>query len=179
MSEACSRNLPCEVEETRAPVLTERYELQQDSGGPGKFRGGLGIRRDWRCLGSGNLISVIERSFAPHWGVNGGKPGSRNYSIVTTKNVEIEKHAVAKTDEGYEILKAPSAPISEGDLISLRLGGGGGWGDPLERNVDLVRNDVLQGYVSARSAKEDYGVVIDPNTMNVDMEATAKLRTMK
>ncbi len=63
MSEACSRNLPCEVEETRAPVLTERYELQQDSGGPGKFRGGLGIRRDWRCLGPGNLISVIETKF--------------------------------------------------------------------------------------------------------------------
>ncbi len=176
MSEACSRNLPCEVEETRAPVITERYELQQDSGGAGKFRGGLGIRRDWRCLGPANMISVIERSFAPHWGINGGKPGSRNYSIVATKNAGIEKHAVAKTEEGYEILKAPSAPIYAGDLISLRLGGGGGWGDPHEREVNSVRNDVLQGYVSLKSAQEDYGVVINAETMEVDTEATALLR---
>ncbi len=88
----------------------------------------------------------------------------------------MEKHAVAKTAEGYRILKAPSAPVSDGDLISLRLGGGGGWGNPLERDLESVKNDVLQEYVSVKSAREYYGVVIDPTTMNVDVEASDKLR---
>lgn len=176
MSEACSRNLPCEVEETRAPVITERYELQQDSGGAGKYRGGLGIRRDWRCLGPGHLISVIERSFAPHWGTDGGKPGSRNFAIVTTENSEVEKYATTKTAEGYELLKAPSVLLSEGDLVSLRLGGGGGWGDPFGRDMEAVGNDVKQGYVSIKSAREDYGVVVDPDDLHVDVNASLRLR---
>jgi len=172
MTQACSRNLSCEVEEALAPMLVERYELLQDSGGPGRFRGGLGVRRDWRYLASGKAISLVERSVAPHWGVEGGKPGSRNIAVFTSESPEVAKYAVATTDEGFELIKSPSISINAGDVVSTRVGGGGGWGDPFERDVEAVRRDVVQGYVSLDAARREYGVVLDAATLMVDSEST-------
>lgn len=176
IAEACSRNLPVEVEETLDPLLIERYELIQDSGGPGERRGGLGVRRDIRFLAPGALISVIERGRFPHWGANGGMPGARNYVLVKTANSEVEKYAIAKTAEGYEVLKCPSVELAKGDLVSIRTGGGGGYGDPLNRDPEAVRQDVINAYVSVESAERDYGVVIDPHTLEIDIKATERLR---
>lgn len=165
VAEGESRNVPVEVEESRDPVIIERYELDQDSGGPGKYRGGLGHKRDYRLLYPGTISGVIERGKFPHWGLFGGKPGRRNYCLVHTK---------AKGE--FEILKSPWFEIDKGDGYSNRPGGGGGYGDPLERDIEAVCQDVINEYVSVESAKKDYGVVIDPHTFEIDTEATKKLR---
>lgn len=165
IAQACSRNLPVEIEETHDPELIEQYELIQDSGGCGKFRGGLGLRRDYRYLADGEIIGVIERGVAPHWGVLGGKAGRRNYiQYVTNKGEE------------KEILKCPPMPVYAGELISNRTGGGGGYGSPLERDPEVVLSDVINEYVSLDSARSDYGVVIDSAKGKVDREATSRLR---
>ena len=163
--EACSTTLSVEVEEAKDPVLVERYELRQDSGGPGKYRGGLGIQRDVRLLAPGAIIPVVERRVSPHWGVEGGKPGAPNLL-----------HLTSSIHGELEIGKAPAMPVAEGDLLSIRSGGGGGWGDPFTRDPEAVRWDVINGYVSLERARLDYGVVIDPETMMVDVEATRRLR---
>jgi N-methylhydantoinase B len=179
IAEACSRNLPCEVEETRAPVIIERYELQQDSGGPGQFRGGLGVRRDWRLTGTGNLIATVERGIAIHSGVEGGSPGRRNYSVVKSSNPIFQKYSFGTDDDGLVILKTPSTPLFPGDYVSIRQGGGGGWGDPKSRSIERVATDVRSGYVSVEAARTEYGVVVDPKTLEVDNDATMALRGKK
>jgi N-methylhydantoinase B len=150
ISEACSRNLPVELEETKDPVIIERYELIQDSGGAGTFRGGLGVRRDYRLQADARVISTLERCTSPHWGMEGGTPGQRNYAYL-----ESSIHG------NKEIMKTPDMPMAAGDLISIRAGGGGGWGDPLERDPQAVLRDVTDGYVSIDAAKTAYGVTID------------------
>jgi N-methylhydantoinase B len=165
ISEACSRNLPVEIEETKDPVIVERYELIADSGGAGTFRGGLGVRRDYRLHGPARVISVLERCTSPHWGIAGGKDGDRNYGVMEST-----------VDGTYEFMKLPDRAVAPGDLISIRTGGGGGFGSPLERDPAAVLRDVLDGYVSIEAARRDYAVVIDPATMAVDPAATARAR---
>jgi N-methylhydantoinase B len=166
ISEACSRNLPVEIEETKDPVIVERYELIADSGGPGRFRGGLGVRRDYRLHGPARIISVLERCTSPHWGIAGGKDGARNFGVL-----ESSIHGTV------EIAKTPDMPMAAGDLISIRTGGGGGFGDPRERDPAAVLHDVLDGYVSIDAARTEYAVAIDPATLTIDDEATARART--
>lgn len=165
ISEACSRNLPVEIEETKDPVIVERYELIPDSGGAGTFRGGLGVRRDYRLHAPARIISVLERCTSPHWGVAGGKDGAKNYGIL-----ESSLHGTV------EITKTPDMPMAAGDLISIRTGGGGGYGDPFARDPATVLRDVIDGYVTIQAAAADYGVAIDAATLTVDEAATARLR---
>lgn len=150
ISEACSRNLPVELEETKDPVIIERYELIPDSGGAGKFRGGLGLRRYYRLMGDARIISILERCTSPHWGIAGGKPGMMNGGAI-----ESSIHG------NKEIIKTPDMPMAAGDLIIIRAGGGGGWGDPLERDPQAVLRDVIEGYVSVEAALSEYGVTVD------------------
>jgi N-methylhydantoinase B len=166
ISEACSRNLPVEIEETKDPMIVERYELIQDSGGAGTFRGGLGVRRDYRYQANGRTISIIERCTSPHWGIAGGKPGLRNIGVI-----ESSIHG------DIEIMKTPDMPMAKGDLLSIRAGGGGGWGEPFLRDPEAVLRDVIDGYVSPVAARTEYGVAIDLATKSVDQAGTAALRT--
>ncbi|MCO5221612.1 MAG: hydantoinase B/oxoprolinase family protein [Thermomicrobiales bacterium] len=166
--EACSRNLPVELEEAKDPEIIERYELRQDSGGAGKFRGGLGIQRDYRLLADGRMISVLERCIAPHAGVAGGLPGGRTYGVLDSSIY----------GQGFEIIKTPDQPIAKGDLLSIRSGGGGGFGNPLERDPDKVLEDVLEELVSIEAAQELYGVVFDDQG-NIDYEDTARVRATR
>jgi N-methylhydantoinase B len=168
IEEACSRNLPVELEETKDPEIIERYELIQDSGGPGKFRGGLGVRRDYRLLADGRMISVLERCNAPHAGVAGGLPGGRTYGVLDSSIY----------GQGVEIIKTPDQAIAKGDLLSIRSGGGGGFGDPLERDPARVAEDVLEELVSVEAAREHYGVVVD-TAGRVDLDATEELRSKR
>jgi N-methylhydantoinase B len=162
---ACSTNLPVEIEEAMDPIFVERYEIRADSGGPGRHRGGLGVVRDLRFEARANIISVIERGVAVHWGAEGGWPGSRNYAVLTSQ-----------AGGEREILKLPATPVAAGDRISIRAGGGGGFGDPLDRDPEAVRLDVRDGYVSMASAKEEYGVVFSEDGRRVDADATRALR---
>ena len=164
-----SKNLPVEFAETRFPILIERLGLAQDSGGPGKRRGGLGYQKDVRLLQDANFISTADRSILSCYGVAGGKAGLPYRAIVNPDTPE-ERHLPGLNDD---------VPLKSGDLLRLMTTGGGGWGDPLEREADMVLLDVIQEKVSARSAHEDYGVrfLAEGDSLTVDEEATAELRT--
>jgi N-methylhydantoinase B len=160
-------NMPLEVAEVRFPFRAERFELAQDSGGPGKFRGGLGARRDYRILDhdAGLTVTADRALYTPPWGLFGGKSGRP--SITEILRVDGQKESWRKVS---------NLPLKDGDVMSFQTGGGGGYGSPLERSPEQVLQDVLNGYVSLYSAREDYGVVVDEAEMTVDVEATRRLR---
>lgn len=159
-------NVPVEVSETKFPLLIERYELIQDSGGPGSFRGGLGIRKDYRVRGAEAIVSCsMDRHLLGPPGLQGGRPGAKNVCLI---NPQTDKELMANRIAGVV--------VEGGSLISHRTGGGGGFGNAFERDVALVRDDVIDGYVSSGAAERDYGVVIDPQTFEVDMEASEESR---
>lgn len=161
------RNLPIEVLESKFPVLALQYELRQDSGGPGRFRGGLGVVKKWRALADLRCITVVEQTNAPPSGLVGGRPGRPNVSIMN-----------AGTPQETRWGKQSGVVLGAGRHWHLQTGGGGGWGNPRERNAQAVLDDVEQGYVSLDSARLDYGVVIKNGggRLVVDEAATAMLR---
>lgn len=158
-------NIPVEAQEQFQPVVVERFGLIPDSGGPGRFRGGCGVRRDLRILGEGvKFTNLSERQrFAP-FGLFGGRPGALGRTVVNP----------GSPDERVVPGKA-SIDLSFGDVVSFQLSGGGGYGDPLERDPERVARDVRLGLVSRERAEADYGVVLD-ETGGVDEEGTARLR---
>jgi N-methylhydantoinase B len=145
-----SRNLPAEFSEARFPFLVERLGLAVDSGGPGKFRGGLGYEKLIRMRSDGYFMSIADRSILSCWGVSGGKAG-RPFEVTIDPGGPRERLADALAD---------GEPLAAGTLVRIRTTGGGGWGDPLDRDVDLVVRDVAWGKVSRAGAAADYGVVI-------------------
>lgn len=160
-----SGNVPVEVTETRASIMIRRLELIQDSGGPGKWRGGLGTVRDLVATAPYTACITWHRYRSRPWGLDGGKePREGNYSLV--RHGETEEIVHNRTSEPFDV----------GDVCSNRTNGGGGFGDPLERDPAQVREDVLDGYVSINGAREDYGVVINPQTLEIDVEGTKTLR---
>ena len=163
-----SRNLPAEFSEARFPFLVERLGLAVDSGGPGKFRGGLGYEKVIRMLADGYFMSIADRSILSCWGVNGGRAG-RPFEVTINPDQDSERHVEALAD---------GERVPAGTLIRIRTTGGGGWGDPLERDVDLVVQDVAWGKVSKDGAAADYGVVITgpQDEPSADREATQALR---
>jgi N-methylhydantoinase B len=163
-----SRNLPAEFSEARFPFLVERLGLAVDSGGPGEFRGGLGYEKVIRMLTDGYFMSIADRSILACWGVNGGKAG-RPFEV-TIINADLgERFADALAD---------AEPVSAGTLIRIRTTGGGGWGDPLNREVERVVQDIAWGKVSRARAAADYGVVITgpDDEPAADIQATHALR---
>lgn len=165
-----SRNTPAEIVEERYPVLVERYELWPDSGGAGRFRGGLGVRRRWKILSELKLICTVEQHKSPAWGVRGGRGGSVNSMVLK-----------CGTRDEHRIGKAAGVKLLAGERIEIETGGGGGWGDPLERPVEVVLADVRGGYVTPERALEDYGVAVSVQNGSVvlDSKATDALRRGK
>ena len=160
-----AKNAPTEVLESVFPIIVDKVEFIQDSGGAGKHRGGVGSATHIRLPAPTTFFSFIEKSKTPHWGLDGGKEGLRNYALVRSK------------DKGeFEVLKTPGIKLGEGDSVIATAGGGGGYGNPLEREPEVIREDVINGYVSVEHAKQDYGVVIDPRTFDIDVEATNRFR---
>jgi N-methylhydantoinase B len=161
-----SKNLPAEFVEQRFPVIVERVGLAIDSGGPGKYRGGLGYVKELKLLADGSYLTVTERTAFACFGVNGGKWGAPGYSLKNPGTPE----------EEYVYFSRDAIPAKTGDMVRLVTPGGGGWGDPLERDIEAVRLDVERKLVSMESARRDYGVIMDPDSLEVDKSATETLR---
>jgi N-methylhydantoinase B len=157
-------NVPNEFLERYFPLVIERYETEPDSGGAGFFRGGNGIRMSYRFLEPGVIAIHDDRWFTKPWGVNGGEPGARARKI-------LEKPDGTQTIVGN---KLEEPPVEAGDILHFITWGGGGWGDPLTRDPELVAREVLQGLVTADGARL-YGVVLDAAGA-VDAAATEALR---
>ncbi|MCX9192950.1 hydantoinase [Carbonactinospora thermoautotrophica] len=163
-----SRNLPTEFTESRFPFLVERLGLAVDSGGPGRYRGGLGYDKHIRMLRDGHFMSIADRSILSCWGVNGGKAG-RPFRVTIDPGGPNERVMEGLVDD---------EPVRAGEIIRIQTTGGGGWGDPLKRDVDAVVRDVPDGKVSVQGARDDYGVVIvgDRDEPKADLDATEALR---
>jgi len=145
----------------------EKRELLSDSGGAGKMKGGLGRRVVFRIpddeyapMPPVNLGIQSGRYRYPPEGLFGGKHGAKAQFLVS-----------GQPGNPFGLTR-----MKPGDVIIMDAAGGGGYGDPLERDPEMVQDDVIQGYVSMEKAKEDYGVVIDPATMKADLAATEELR---
>lgn len=157
---------PVEMAEIIQPWLITEYTLLEDSAGAGKYRGGLGVRHQVVNQGIESLLILVgdDHSKSPPFGHSGGKSGKRSKIIVKRGEEEL----IVPTKKWF--------PLLPGDIIVTEATGGGGVGDPLERSIDLVREDVINGYISGESAKKDYGIVIDPKTFEVDLEGSKKLK---
>lgn len=141
-------NLPAEAMEMEAPIRVHRAALAQDSGGPGRFRGGLGIVKEFEMLVDGvTLTHRGERHYRGAAGAHGGNAGGLAHSLL-------------RRPDGEEIV-IPSklvAVLNRGDRLVISTAGGGGYGDPTQRDPEAVRQDVHNGKVSARAASEIYGL---------------------
>jgi N-methylhydantoinase B len=164
-----SRNQPAEFTETRFPLLVEKLALRTDSCGAGKRRGGLGYEKHYRALVDCRTIVTADRVRLGCYGLNGGKAGE---PFCVTVDLDGEARELGGLVDGEPVLK--------GQVVRVVTTGGGGWGDPLEREPALVLADVIEGRVSAARATGDYGVVLasggDADDFTVDERATAEQR---
>lgn len=157
-------NVPNEFVEAYFPLRIETYESIADSGGAGQHRGGNGIRVGYRLLADGEVSIHDDRWLTYPWGVNGGQPGQRS-----------RKELLRATGERVVLpSKCDNIKVAKGDLVIFDTWGGGGWGDPLERDPAAVGTDVLRGLVTINGARR-YGVVCDARG-RVDQGATETLR---
>jgi N-methylhydantoinase B len=164
---ANTRNNPAEDIESHYPLRVERYELREDAAGPGKWRGGTGSIREISFLAHGRFcLEGDGHRFAP-WGIFGGEAGTPG-DLILNPGTEREEHLPSKI---------PDRRTTMGDTVRTVSPCGGGYGDPLERDPRRVLDDMLDGLVSERNAREQYGVVLSGGA--VDTEATEKLRREK
>ncbi len=154
-----------EVIESEQPIQIPSYEFLPDRAGPGKFRGGAPYRRDYRFLEREAVLQVRSdrREFRPY-GLYGGYPGQPSANFLNPQ------------DENRPLPSKLNITFRRGDVFRHELAGGGGWGDPLERDPEMVLTDVRNELVSAQAAARDYGVVIDCAAWFVDTQATGALR---
>jgi N-methylhydantoinase B len=153
-----------EIAEMQCPVRIEHYGLRPDSCGDGAFRGGCGMRRDVRILTDGASLSVLaDHAVIPPFGVAGGYSGAPNRFVVLRDGETIQPSPVPGKVGGFKLRK--------GDIVRIETSGGGGFGDPLQRDPTHVARDVYLGYVSAARARDRYGVIIADDG-EVDSQAT-------
>jgi 5-oxoprolinase (ATP-hydrolysing) len=164
---ANTRNNPIEELEWRFPMRTERYELRDEPSAAGRYRGGIGMVRVNRFLVDTIVTCEGERHDTDlPWGIFGGHEGL-NASLVKNRGRE---------DEERWPSKVTAYRLKAGDTLEITVPNSGGYGDPVEREVDLVLSDVLDGFTTIERAERDYAVVIHSETMAVDVEATRRLR---
>jgi N-methylhydantoinase B len=150
------KDYPVEIFEVKHPALIRRYGFRTDTGGPGRFRGGCGLFRTFEVEPDARLYLWFERSVTPAWGLFGGRSAVGPDVVVNPDRAD-ERH----------LLKVNALPLEPGSVVELLTGGGGGFGDPLERDPERVQADVIDGYVSLEAAERDYGVVLDRETLEV------------
>jgi N-methylhydantoinase B/oxoprolinase/acetone carboxylase alpha subunit len=162
-----TRNNPIEELDMRFPIRCERYELRPVPASPGKWRGGIGIVRENRFLVDGTYSSEGDRHLDPPRGIFGGRDGVPA-KVTRNPGLETEEDLPAKVT-GY--------PCAAGDVIQIQAPNGAGYGDPLNRDPALVREDVLDEFTTLELAREEYGVVFrSSTTLEIDVEATATER---
>lgn len=140
------KDLPIEMIETKYPFRINQYRIAPDSGAPGKWRGGNGTVREYEFLTDCVVGLWFERSQTPPWGLFGGADAA-GPEVVFNPGRENERR----------MLKANAMPVKRGDVIRLGTSGGGGFGDPAERDIEAIRHDVENGYISAANARLHYG----------------------
>jgi N-methylhydantoinase B len=160
------QNFPIEFLEREHAIRVEYYEIEPDSGGPGYYRGGTGVRRKVRVLQPGVLNTRLDSVVFPCWGTNGGLAG-RGGSILVNPGTPSERE-IPPIGDGFA--------VETGDVVQVVTPGGGGWGDPFARPAERVRDDVRRRFVTVQGARADYGVILDPGTLEVDEAATSELR---
>jgi N-methylhydantoinase B len=189
VSESAIRNTPVEVFEARAPVLFERYELRQDSGGAGEYRGGLGVRRDYRLTETVDAFNTVKKTRVDGWGLAGGDPGARNAVVLDdladdwadrlelfVDNDDLYESVEGRTGRTRKYTGLSRGELRAGECISNRSGGGSGYGDPHDRSPEAVLADVRDGFVSRTAARETYGVAITDDG-RIDRDETERLRS--
>jgi N-methylhydantoinase B len=167
LSEPGCRNNPVEVLETKSPMFIVSYGYRIDSGGPGRHRGGVGIGRAYRFEAASSGICLVYKTKSAPWAIAGGEPGEPNHVVLNPgTNREVRQGG------GYNRLSA-------GEVLVNNTGGGGGYGNPFDREPQRVADDVRNGFVSVEAAAEAYGVHVDPLTFTVDEIETHRLRAAR
>jgi N-methylhydantoinase B len=163
----CASNLPLEAMEMAFPIIADRLEYIQDSEGAGKFRGGLGIQKEFHMIANNYLSIHSNRHKFPAAGLHGGR------DAIPTKVVR-NPHS-----EEPEIMPRQGTfiPANTDTVMTLMVGGGGGYGHPFERDPELVLWDVVNDKVSQTRAKTMYGVALDLENRRVDQDETKRLRS--
>ena len=160
-----TRNAPVESIEAAYPLMVETYGLVTDSEGPGEYRGGVGVRRALKINADVQLTLSSDRGDVAPWGLFGGHDAGMSSCTV-----------VGPDGREKRLLTKVTTRIAAGSVMTTETPGGGGWGEPMHREVSAVRHDVSEGLVSVERARHIYGVAIDPKTFEVDEQETAKLR---
>jgi N-methylhydantoinase B len=159
------RNGSIEGIELKCPVLVESRALRPDSCGAGRYRGGLGLDMKVRNLVEGKWnFERTRRSKCPPWGIAGGKGGEPGGNLLKLPG-----------EKAFKWITGANIPVPLNSQAIVRTGGGGGWGDPLERDAALVAADAADGLISRQAARELYGVVLR-GSMSLDESATQRLR---
>ena len=158
MNDGDTHNHPVEQMEAKYPMLFERHALRQDSGGPGRYRGGLGTEQVVQARSPININVQVDRVHCAPWGLAGGASGAGNQVTLRIAGKELGELPNAKVH---------MRRLNPGDAVTIRAGGGGGFGPPHEREPERVLHDVREGYVSIEAAAAQYGVVIDPKTLEI------------
>jgi N-methylhydantoinase B len=159
-------NAPVEETELNYPVRITRYELVEDSEGPGKHRGGLGLRRDYLFPDHDVSFTILadRERWGPH-GLFGGLPGERAHYVLNPDS------------EAEELGSKVTVQLKADDVVSYRTAGGGGYGLPEDRDPEAVLRDVRDGKVSLERARQIYGVIVDPETWTVDSDPSEDTRS--
>jgi N-methylhydantoinase B len=151
LNDGDTHNSPVEATEAKTPIIVEQRALRQDSGGPGKYRGGLGVANEVRMRRTATIHAHVERTLCAPWGLHGGKDAMANRISIRRQDGRIERFSTGKIKP---------TEIDAGDGFLIETAGGGGFWNPLERDPERVLADVRSGYVSLEAARRDYGVVI-------------------
>jgi N-methylhydantoinase B len=160
------QNIPSEYLETYYPLLIDGYTTIIDTGGAGKHRGGNGVEKIFLLLEEGDISIHDDRHLSQPWGILGGRPGACS-----------EKWLVRKDGTRQPLAsKIDNVRVFAGDRVIFRTAGGGGWGDPLDRDPTRTRNDVARKLMSEAKAREEYGVVLTGGRLDLDHRATDELR---
>jgi N-methylhydantoinase B len=161
-------NQPVEMVETRHPLQVARYGLVDDTGGAGLNRGGLALVREYRVLADEAVLTIrTDRRTHLPYGLQGGSPGTPAWNILNPGTPE---------ERVLPTLPMEAVPLPAGTVLRIQTAGGGGWGDPLDREPGRVLEDVLNGKLSQGVVLRDYGVVLGADGATIDEAATARTR---
>jgi N-methylhydantoinase B len=160
------RNTPVEILESETFILIKEFSFVPDSGGPGEFRGGLGVALEFQVFAPDATVIArgMDRTRFHPWGVHGGLPGARMQPAIVNGGSEGER----------QVRKINFLRLSPGDRVRLSTSGGGGYGNPLKREIARVRADLQLGFVSHGAAESAYGVVFDSNGEVDEVKTTAE-----